>query len=207
LSDAVLLPTRSALLALREEQGVVEEAYEFLDEKRLVLAAEMLRQLKRYEALVLEMNALGDRATQQLAGAVRRHGLEEMAVYPACPQEQWRLDMQRRNFMGVTLVETRLDTAGSPSTPSGAVFPSRAAEACRQLFQALVQMHGELAGVTGNLHRLMTEYRLTERRARALENIILPEIGQGLKEMTARLDEMEQEDAIRVRRQGTTQIP
>lgn len=207
MSDAALLPTRSALLALREEQGVVEEAYEFLDEKRLLLAAEMMRQLQRYEALMLEMNALGDRATQQLARAVRRHGLEELAVYPACPQEQWQLDTRRRNFMGVTLVETRLDTAGAPSIPSRAVFPSHAAEQCRQLFQTLVQMHGELAGVTGNLHRLMAEYRLTERRARALENIILPEIEEGLKEMTARLDEMEQEDAIRVRRQGITQIP
>ena len=41
-------PTRAAVLALREERVVVGEAYDFLDEKRLLLAAELLRQLEGY---------------------------------------------------------------------------------------------------------------------------------------------------------------
>ena len=32
-------PTRAAVLELRQERGVVSEAYDFLDEKRLLLAA------------------------------------------------------------------------------------------------------------------------------------------------------------------------
>jgi V/A-type H+-transporting ATPase subunit D len=201
---AAQVPTRSALLALREERVVVGEAYEFLDEKRLLLAVEILRQLRRYETLVEEAGALADTAARQLAAAVCRHGLEELSVYPACPQEQWRPERQQRNFMGVTLVETRMSAAGDPSPPIPACFPSRAAEQCRQAFQELVARNGELAGVTGNLYRLMTEYRLTERRARALENIILPEIEQELKEMSTHLEEMELEDAIRVRLRGLT---
>lgn len=202
MSGAVQIPTRAALIALREERSVVEEAYEFLDEKRLVLAAEILRQLQRYEALVDELQLLAGRAAQQLSAAVRCHGLEELAVYPACPQEQWRLDRRQRNFMGVTLVDMRLYTAGEPDMPLPASFPSRAAEQCREQFQGLAGRSGELAGVAGNLYRLMAEYRLTERRARALENIILPEIEQGLKDMDTHLEEMELEDAIRVRRLG-----
>jgi V/A-type H+-transporting ATPase subunit D len=44
-----MAPTRSAVLQLREEHDVVLEAYDFLDEKRLLLAAEVLRQLREYE--------------------------------------------------------------------------------------------------------------------------------------------------------------
>lgn len=201
MSGAGQVPTRAALLALREERGVVEEAYEFLDEKRLVLAAEILRQLKRYESLTGGFNALADRARQQLAAAIRVHGLEELAVYPACPPQQWQPDIRTRNFMGVTLVEARLPP-GEASVPPAACFPSHSAERCRAVFQQMVRHSGELAGVAGNLYRLMAEYRLTERRARALENIILPEIEQSLKEMDTHLEEMELEDAIRVRRQG-----
>jgi V/A-type H+-transporting ATPase subunit D len=40
---------------------------------------------------------------------------------------------------------------------------------------------------------------LTERRARALENVILPEIEQTLHIMTSHLEELEFEDAVRVR--------
>jgi V/A-type H+-transporting ATPase subunit D len=202
MSGAGQVATRAAVLALREERGVVEEAYEFLDEKRLVLAAEILRQLQRYETLIDALNRLAGRAAQQLSEALRRHGLEELAVYPACPRAQWRLEQRQRNFMGVMLVDTRLDTAGEPVVPAAASFPSRAAELCREHFQALAERNGELAGVAGNLYRLMAEYRLTERRARALENIILPEIEQGLKDMDTHLEEMELEDAIRVRWQG-----
>ena len=50
-------------------------------------------------------------------------------------------------------------------------------------------------------HRLLAEYRLTERRARALENVILPEIEQSLNEMNSYLEEADLEDAIRARLQ------
>ncbi len=74
--------------------------------------------------------------------------------------------------------------------------------ACQALFHDLLLRASELAGVSGNLYRLLAEYRLTERRARALENVILPEIEQSLKVMTTHLEELEFEDAVRVRRQA-----
>jgi len=201
VTGASQAPTRAAVLALRDERRLVGEAFEFLDEKRLVLAAELLRQLERYERLRIELDALADTAGRRLATAVQRHGLQELAVYPARAHGQRRLDVQQRNFMGVRLLETSLNTAGQPAPTAQACFPSAEAEGCRLGFEQLVERSGELAGVAGNLYRLMAEYRLTERRARALENIVLPELDQLLKDMTTHLDEVDLEDAIRVRRQ------
>jgi len=194
-------PTRAAVLALREERVVVGEAYEFLDEKRLVLAAELLRQLKRYETLQDELNTLASAARARLICAVQRHGLQELAVYPPRRRSQRRIELKERNFMGVRLAETRLEETAPPGVAASASFPSSEAEQCRLAFDRLVERCAELAGVAGNLYRLMAEYRLTERRARALENIILPEIEQLLKDMTGHLEEVDLEDAIRVRRQ------
>ena len=194
-------PTRAAVLALREEGVVLDEAYEFLDEKRLVLAAELLRQLKSYENIQKELASLAEAARTGLAAALRRHGLQELAVYPPRQPGQRRLEVQQRNFMGVTLAETRLEAVARPPVSTRASFPSREAEQCREAFDRLVELAAGLAGVAGNLYRLMAEYRLTERRARALENIILPEIEQALTEMNAHLEEVDLEDAIRVHRQ------
>ncbi len=201
MSGVSQTPTRAAVLELRNERRIVGEAYEFLDEKRLVLAAELLRQLERYEGLRADLASLTDTAGVRLAGAVQRHGLQELAVYPGRSQAQHRLALEQRNFMGVTLIKTSLDSSAMSAPTVPACFPSVEAEDCRLAFERLLERSGELAGVAGNLYRLMAEYRLTERRARALENIILPEIEQLLKDMTTHLEEVDLEDAIRVRLQ------
>jgi V/A-type H+-transporting ATPase subunit D len=91
-----------------------------------------------------------------------------------------------------------LTPAGS-DTHAKPANPSSEAEACHAVFQEMVQQNAILAGISGNLYRLLAEYRITERRSRALENVILPEIEQSLKEMTTHLEELDLEDAIRVR--------
>jgi len=195
-------PTRAAVLELRQERSVVSEAYDFLDEKRLLLAAEMLRQLDAYQTLQAKIESLAGQARRRLIAAVERHGLQGLSVYPAALLEGLRLDRRQRNFMGVTLVETQLLVPESQtSAPRLASNPSSEAEVCREVFADMIQHSAILAGLSGNLHRLLEEYRLTERRARALENIILPEIEQSLNEMNGYLEEVDLEDAIRARLQ------
>ena len=195
-------PTRAAVLELKQERGVVAEAYDFLDEKRLLLAGEMLRQLEVYQRLQAKLESLAGQARRRLIAAVERHGLQGLSVYPAASLEGMRLDGQQRNFMAVTLVETQLLVPESQeNAPRLASNPSSEAEVCRKVFADLTRNSAELAGLSGNLHRLLAEYRLTERRARALENVILPEIEQSLNEMTSYLEEVDLEDAIRARLQ------
>jgi V/A-type H+/Na+-transporting ATPase subunit D len=74
-------------------------------------------------------------------------------------------------------------------------------------FSELLQPGARLAGISGNLYRLQAEYRLTERRARALENVIIPEIEQALRVMETHLEELDFEDAVRVRLQARSHEP
>lgn len=198
--DTQQAPTRAAVLELRAERGVVEEAYDFLDEKRLLLAAELLRQLDRYEVLSREIAGKTGEARATLLAGVQRHGMQGLAVYPALPLETMRIETSRRNLMGVTLQETAaaLPDAASAAAPPAA-YPSAEAEACRAVFREVFALSAELAGISGNLYRLLADYRATERRARALENVILPEIEQALHRMSTYLEEVDMEDAIRAR--------
>jgi V/A-type H+-transporting ATPase subunit D len=195
-------PTRAAVLELEQERGVVSEAYDFLDEKRLLLAAELLRQLAAYQRIKAELESLAAQARGRLAAAVERHGLQGLSVYPAKPLQGVDLSERQRNFMGVTLAETELLVAESQTgATQPATNPSSEAEACRNVFTEMMTRSAVLAGLSGNLYRLLKEYRLTERRARALENVILPEIEQSLNEMRGYLEEVDLEDAIRTRLQ------
>lgn len=194
-------PTRSAVLELKEERVVVGEAYDFLDEKRLLLAAELLRQLEDYDRLLREIETLRQQAVGALASAITQHGLQGLSVYPAAAIDTARFNADTHNFMGVMLVDTRLQLPEERPVESAAGSVSEA-RACQLAFRKLLEASSRLAGVSGNLYRLLVEYRLTERRARALENVILPEIEQTLRVMTSHLEELEFEDAVRVRVRG-----
>jgi len=195
------VPTRSAVLELKAERVVVSEAYNFLDEKRLLLAAELLRQLAEYERLQQEFEQLRQQAVTALLHAVAQHGLQGLSVYPAAVIKAAHLETETRNFMGVTLTDTRLQLV-EDSAAAIAACPSSEANICKEAFRKLLDLSSRIAGVSGNLYRLLVEYRLTERRARALENVILPEIEETLHVMTTHLEELEFEDAVRVRVRG-----
>ncbi len=190
-------PTASVLLELKEERQVVRDGYQFLDEKRMLLAAEVVRQLRLYEELHQHYLQRQRQATQALALAVARHGFEGLQVHPTHPL-QAQLTVTERLFLGVRLEEVELQlTPAAPTTPLACDSPeSRQAE---QLFQELLTQTAQLAALTGNLERLLAEYRHTQRRTRALEDVLLPELESAIAEVTTRLEEMDQEEAIRVR--------
>jgi V/A-type H+-transporting ATPase subunit D len=189
--------TPSARLALRDERDLVREGYRFLDEKRLLLAAEVLRELDVYAGQHAALLALYDEAARGLAAAVAVHGLEGLQVHPATPGEAASVERHGRTFLGVPLQSAELKLPAA--APVDAVLPSPEARRVAELFRRLLTDSARLAALTGNLERLLAEYRRTERRARALEDVLLPELEATLAEVEQRLEEQELEEAVRVR--------
>ena len=194
---AEFTPTRSLAIALADERRTMREGYAFLDEKCLLLAGEMLREVRRHRALVSQAAPLQARAAQALAAALLRHGLNGLQVYPAPPGQQ-QLRIGRRALLGVAMLEATLDGSAGEMPPAVAASPEAAA--CGVAFAALAETLAELAAVTGNLARLHAEYRKTVRRVRALQDVLLPEIEQTLHEVETSIEELEQDEAGFLRR-------
>lgn len=193
-----LSATRSAALELRDERRAMQEGHVFLDEKCLLLAGEMLRQLHAHAQLQAQCRAALNAAHHALATAVERHGLQDLQVHPAAPAKATSLDIEARSLMGVPLQTARWQTAAGPAP--AALDPSPEAEACRRAHLQALAHAAALAAVSGNLERLSGAYRRAMRRARALQDVMLPELDRGLAEIEGRLEEGEQEDAIWMRR-------
>ena len=190
--------SRSAFLELRDEQRLVNDGYEFLDEKRILLAAELLRQRDAWR----EANAVFEQrwreATKALPEAVADQGLQGLLVHPRYTLDAARLDVSERPYVGQVMLEASMAT-GDTGLAREPVRPSPEVRRCADAFRALLEAAAPLAAITANLERLMREYRRTERRVRALENVVLPEIRQDLAAMEEHLDLNEQEEVIRVR--------
>ncbi len=190
-------PTRSRLIALGEERRAMHEGYVFLDEKCLLLAAEMLAELKCYETLKRAGEAARQSAQKALMAALQRHGIDGLSVYPALPGEGIELSISRSSLLGVALRRIKVRTSELVAPP--AVFPSPEAESCRAAFSALAVAGATLAASAGNLLRLHQEYRRTVRRGSAIHDVVLPELERDISQIDSRLDEMEREEAMCIR--------
>jgi V/A-type H+-transporting ATPase subunit D len=197
---AGLSANRSAALELRDERRLVREGYELLDEKRVLLATEILRRLAAYRARREDWLRGWRVARAALAASLAAHGVEGVQLQPAAPQAL-RLEVAIRRIAGVALatVEPREEPAPVPSGPAAVpVWPSAALEACRAAFRPLVALTALLAADERNLRRLAREYVRTDRRARALENVLLPELDDALSFVEEQLEYMDAEEAVRV---------
>jgi V/A-type H+-transporting ATPase subunit D len=191
------IPSRGAVLELRDERHAMSEGHRFLDEKCLVLAAEMLKQAALHRERRKAVEQASAQAAAALASAIARHGLESLACLPAADATHTKLEVARRGVMGVPVIETRL--AGSAGPPPSPVLASPEARECAAAFARFATEGAALAGYAGNLERLGEEYRKSIRRARALSDVLLPGIDRELAEMEAQLEDLEREDAINMR--------
>jgi V/A-type H+-transporting ATPase subunit D len=191
-----IVPTRSAYLELQDERRSMQEGYRFLDEKRLILAGELLLQLQDYETLQRDFDGLYRQAVAALRSAAGRHGLEGLALYPALDC-RGRIERQSHNVLGIAVNEARLESG--EAAPAVAVQPSPEGELCRDLYRRVIEQAAALAARRANLQRLWNEYNRTSRRARALEDVLLPEMEQTLRDIDADLEEQDREEAVRVR--------
>jgi len=201
-----IIATRIALLELRDEHRLVQEGYELLDEKRMMLAAEILRQLRRHEELQRERLQHETAARAAFDAAVEVHGFDDLTTQPRLGLEGALLRRDRRLFLGITLTEAVLE-AGEPSPNAPALVPSPELRRCALAYRRLVTDYGALAACAANLRRLIREYVRTERRARALENVLLPEIDASLRFVEEQLDAVDQEEAVRVRNAARPAAP
>lgn len=192
-----ITPTRSVVIALKDERRTMREGYAFLDEKCLLLAGAMLAEVRRFDALREALRGLQKDAWRALEAAAARHGLHGAQCYPAADAGPLAVHATRRSLLGVALLEARLEGVAGRAEP--AANPSPEAEAARAAFARLLPVLVEMAAMIGNLERLYQEYRRTVRRVRALQDVLLPEIDATLYEVETRLDELEQDEALWVR--------
>lgn len=192
-----LTATRSVAIALGEERQAMQEGYVFLDEKCVLLAGAMLRELRRFEAAKGGLRVLQSQAAAALAAALGRHGLQGLQCYPAMPAGAVALQVAQRLLLNVPLLDasTRRVAVATPA-PSHA---SPEAEHCRMAFLACREQLERMAAMSGNLARLHREYRRSVRRVRALQDVLLPELDSEMNDIEVQLEELERDELLGAR--------
>lgn len=190
-------PSRSVILELRDERRTMAEGHAFLDEKCLLLAGEIVRELKLHATESDRVERLAAQSAGALQGAFARHGLEELSLHPAPDLAATSVAREWRSVMGVKLAHATL------SLPDAALlrpaWSSPEVVACRATFAELMSAATVLGAIAANLERLSEEYRRSIRRARALNDVLMPELDRTVGELETQLEDLDREDAIAMR--------
>ena len=191
--------SRAELLELRREHEVVEEGHRLLDERRVLLARELLARLKAFDARHAAFAEREREAHGALIEATERMGLEQIEVYPPLDLSALETVRQSVKFIGVSIERVEIEGLPSLQPERPPVFGFEAADSAAEKFAGLLSEALGLASDIAQLLKLEAEYRRTQRRVRALEKILLPELEAEQQVLENALEELEIEEAVRVR--------
>ena len=124
--------SRSIYLELLDERQLVREGYDFLDEKRLLLANRLLALLGEHARLGREFAEALAAAGAALAGAVGRHGIEQLWAHPGLDLSGAVLRFREDPFLGLGLPVAAL-SAADPAWSREPVMSSPEAADCARI--------------------------------------------------------------------------
>lgn len=190
--------SRGALLELRRERELIEQGHRFLDEKRIQLARELLHRIKAWQLLLADLDHAEAEARQTLVEAVSSYGILDLQAHPIANVEKVDWSGSDLRFLGLTLPVKNLAVTldGTEEKPS---VKRPLADETGKRYARVVEIAAEGAAMLTSMMRLDAEYKRTERSVRALENVVMPEIFERQKFTEDALEELEQEEAVRVR--------
>ncbi len=186
------IPSKTALLERREELQLVSEGKSVLEERRDIIARELLELIRVTEELADAYEQRHTAAWQALQYAILRYGssgLMGIEVQETLTNPGWKMV----NRVGVSWLEA----STLPESPAPLISESwyHLPELQRVMtaFHELQMAAFKLAQAENNLRRMSQAFKSVQQRVNALEHIVLPETRQAIKFIEEGLEQIERE--------------
>jgi len=188
-----LPPTKSSLRKLKEDLAFAYEGYDLLNQKREILAMEIVRKI----GIIRKIEADFQEVLNKLYAAYKNTALDmgsEAVTLQSCQEMRgYFLHMDYAKFMGLKLLNIRLDLK-TPCLAHNLPQTTAVYDSARAQSRATLPMLAEYATVMKSVIMLSRELKKVQRRVNALEKIFIPQREESKKYITDRIEEMEREE-------------
>ena len=194
--------TRMELLRLKRLLGIAERAKSLLEEKRTILAMEILSTISKARGLIDEMEIKLRRAYQSFSLAEATMGRSGLLGLAVKTPTIFRVEIDRRKIMGVetpvfNLVEVAEKERRAPYSLIGTTtYLDEAVSMMKEAVKVMVKV----AEIEATIKALAAELEKIRRRLNALEHIVIPRLRRDIAFIEFRLEEMEREHLFRIER-------
>ena len=194
---AQVFPTKSNLMAQKRSLALASQGYDLMDRKRNILVREMMQLIDRAAVIQDEIATAYSTAYKALQRANITLGVVGEFAKKTVPVETG-LKLDYRSVMGVELPIVEMEES-APGLYYGLDSTNSQLDDVYLKFCEVKRLTVELAEVESSVYRLAVAIQKTQKRANALNNIMIPQFTATIKYITEVLEEKEREDFSRLK--------
>lgn len=187
-----LPPTKSSLLLVKNRLAVAREGHDLLEQKRLILAAEVMKRLAEVRKTEESLARQTDKARRSLQELWARMGRPQADAQAPRDTTSPEVQMSFLQAAGRTFPEAQTVPAPPPFNLNFLRLPQEA-DQVRVLFWDLLPTLTRLAALRSQVLVLARELKKTQRRVNALEKIVIPQTEETRIGIENILEEQERE--------------
>ncbi|MBQ8680971.1 MAG: V-type ATP synthase subunit D [Treponema sp.] len=190
-----IAPTKSNLLAIKEQLSVAEDGYDLLEQKREILVMELMRMVEKVKLLERELDKAISSAYPALRNMLMTVGGDQ--TERIAKSVHYEYDIKEKSVVagGMTFnsVEVQL-----PKQQLFYSFMGTYADSDKVMteFFKLLSLLTEMASIRTIAWRLATEVKKTQRRVNALDKMIIPQNRETKTYIESVLEERERENTF-----------
>jgi len=195
-------PTRSELIGLKRRVKLSERGYNILKMKRDGLILEFFKVLEEAKGSRDAVGEKYERAQQMIALANTVEGAIGVKAAAMSVREKPQLALKQKNIMGVVVpeIESSKVQKNLAERGYGVLGTSAVIDETASAFEELVDEIIRAAEIETTMKRLLNEIESTKRRVNALEFKVIPELKEASAFIKMRLDEMERDELVRLKK-------
>ena len=182
-------------MALKRSLSLATLGYEMMDRKRNILIREMMGLIGRATEIQSKIDSNFRAAYAALQSANITLGNCE-GLAKSVPLDD-TLEIRFRSVMGVEI--PRVFMEDTPPAMLGFVFTNSMLDEAILRFDKVKHLTRELTEVEVSIYRLAYAVKKTQKRANALQNVIIPNYTQNLAFINEALEEKDREEFVRMK--------
>jgi len=188
-------PTKSNLLAVKEQLLIAKDGYELLEQKREILVMELMQMVEKVKLLETDIDRQIDRAYPSLRRMFMAVGRDRAERVAKTVSYDFVLSEKRVNLAGMNFQSISVDL---PKRRLAYSYLNSFAD-CDQVmidFFELLRLLTEMASIRTIVWRLAREVKKTQRRVNALDKQVIPQTEETRSYIESVLEERDRENVF-----------
>lgn len=190
-----IAPTKSNLLAMKEQLASAQNGYELLEQKREILVMELMRMVDKVKALERDIDKLIGRAYPALKRMLMTVGGDRVEQMSRAVRYDFKIKEKPVTIGGMNFSSIEV------ALPERQLFYSFLGtfSSCDEVmvdFFNLLRLLTDMASIRTIVWRLAGEVKKTQRRVNALDKMVIPQASETKKYIESQLEERERDNTF-----------
>ena len=191
-------PTKGNLNAAKRSRALADNGYELMDRKRNILIREIMDLIDEAESLQQRIDSTFSEAYASMRLAEISMGGSAESGANVVPIDD-SFSIRFRSVMGVELPVVNAEPEEPSGPPYGLAFTSSDLDDAYFKLAEVKELIRELAETENCIYRLAYAIKKAQKRANALQNIVIPGLNAEISRISDALEEKEREEFVRLK--------